>query len=299
MKPNFIGIGVQKAATSWLHEVLGHHPDVFVSDPKELDFFSYFFDRGYEWYERHFAQGGGRRVLGETSPSYLYNPAVPARIHDYDPDMRIIVILRDPIARAFSNHLHEIRKGHLTLSENFEDGLRNNPAYLEQGFYHRHLSNWLSVFGRDKVLILISEEIERNADAELARVLTHLGLNTSVNDEWARGRSHESVGYKNPVLGRTVRNAGRMIRRAGLGDMLDTVKRLPPIEAALSLNRRDLRRELPRMREDTRARLVGTFADDVLALPQLIGRDSLPWPTWEAAAVLRGLRPSAAREAHG
>lgn len=287
MKPRFIGIGVQKAATSWLHDLLGQYSQISVSEPKELDFFSYYFDRGYEWYEHHFDAATEGQICGETSPSYLYNPAVPARVKAYAPDMRLIAILRDPVARAFSNHLHEIRKGHLTSSEVFEDGLKNNPAYTEQGFYFRHLSNWLASFDREQVLVLVAEDIERDPKAELERVLRHIGLEGAGALEAARERSHESVGYRAPALGRMIREGGKLMRKAGLGQALKAIKGLPVVEQTLALNRRDLRRDVPKMREETRAQLIELFADDLVALPALLGRTELPWASWRAAVALR------------
>lgn len=287
MKPTFIGIGAQKAATSWLHGVLGNHPDVFVSEPKELDFFSYYFDRGYEWYERFFADGADKLHRGETSPSYLYNPTVAARARAYAPDLKVIAILRDPVSRAFSNHLHEIRKGHLRGSELFEDGLANNPCYVEQGLYAKHLSVWFDVFPREQILVLLSEEIDKDPATQLDKVYAFLGVRALAPDEAALGRAHESVGVRNEAVGALLRNTRQAIRRAGFGGALRRVKRLPGVDTVLRLNRRDLRREIPPMEASTRKALQATFASDTLRLPALIGRPDLPWPTYAAAASAR------------
>ncbi|MEO1188983.1 MAG: sulfotransferase, partial [Pseudomonadota bacterium] len=105
MGPEVIGIGAQKCASSWLHAIAGSHPGIGTSDPKEVDFFSYYFDRGYRWYERHFEAAPGTRVCFENSPSYFHDPRAPGRVSAYNSGMKIIVLLRDPIKRAFSNHL--------------------------------------------------------------------------------------------------------------------------------------------------------------------------------------------------
>ena len=100
--------------TSWLHALAAAHPGVTASEPKELDFFSYHFDRGYRWYERHFAGPPGTPTVGfECSPSYFLDPRAPERAAAYHPGLKIVVLLRDPVARAYSNHLHEIAKGHI------------------------------------------------------------------------------------------------------------------------------------------------------------------------------------------
>src|SRR5687767_9096163 len=138
--PTFIGLGGQKCASTWLHVVFRDHADAYVSTPKELDFFSSFYDRGFQWYEAHFAAAEGRRAIGEISPSYLPDHDAPARAHAYNANLRIIVALRDPVERAYSNHLHDIRLGHYSGRDlSFETGLANNPMYLEQSRYALHL----------------------------------------------------------------------------------------------------------------------------------------------------------------
>ena len=100
MKPTVIGIGVQKCATSWMHSVLGAHPQIGVSDPKEVDFFSYYFDRGYSWYERHFDHLQKLEARCDTSPSYFYDPRAAVRALEYRSDLKVIALLRDPVDRA-------------------------------------------------------------------------------------------------------------------------------------------------------------------------------------------------------
>ena len=153
VKPTFLGIGAQKCASSWIRNVLHDHPEVFVSHPREVDFFSYHYNRGYTWYERHFDHAGTAKAIGEISPSYFCDPLAPAWVREYKRDVKLILTLRDPIARAFSNHLHEIRMGHFRGADlRFEAGLESNPMYLFQSRYGTHLANWLREFPKDRVL---------------------------------------------------------------------------------------------------------------------------------------------------
>ena len=153
-RPTYVGIGAQKCASTWLHRILAEHPQVAVPEAKEVDFFSWRFDHGYQWYERQFATGPETAVArGEISPSYFAEPAVPARIARYAPEVRVLLSLRDPVQRALSNHRHEVREGHLTGPDlSFEAGLANNPMYVEQGLYATHLRQWLHHFPRERIL---------------------------------------------------------------------------------------------------------------------------------------------------
>ena len=108
MKPNFIGIGAQKCASTWVYKVLQDHPQAYVSEPKELNFFSYYYNHGFQWYERFFENTRDRIAVGEISPSYFNASAAPYRVCQYNSNMRVIVTLRDPVERAYSHHLWEV-----------------------------------------------------------------------------------------------------------------------------------------------------------------------------------------------
>ena len=110
-KVDFVGIGAQKCATSWIYNALKEHPDVYVSDPKELDFFSCHYNLGFFWYDQHFRDAGNAGVAGEISPSYLCDLSAPERAFEYNSRLKVIVVLREPVERAYSNHLHEVRSG--------------------------------------------------------------------------------------------------------------------------------------------------------------------------------------------
>ena len=98
-RPTYIGIGAQKCASTWLHRILAEHPDISVPEVQELDFFSYRFDHGYQWYERCFQSAKPARARGEISPSYFGEPTVPGRVARYLPEAKILLSLRDPNAK--------------------------------------------------------------------------------------------------------------------------------------------------------------------------------------------------------
>ncbi|MEM8579874.1 MAG: sulfotransferase domain-containing protein [Pseudomonadota bacterium] len=275
--PNFIGIGVQKCATSWLHEILHAHRDIFTSEPKEIDFFTANYDRGYEWYRRHFADAAGTVARGETSPSYFYNPGVPERIHAFDPNIRLLVIFRDPVERAYSNHLHEVRANHITSSEHFEDGLLNNPCYIDQGRYATHLTRWLDTFPTEAILPLIFEEIVSEPESSVRTVYNFLGVDPAGKFDNSRKSSNQSVAYRRPGLQKVMQKGGNALRRSGFGHGLERIKSFPPIKKIMDLNRQNLRHTVPALLPETRKRLEAEFTPEIDALAKMLGRKSLPW----------------------
>jgi hypothetical protein len=278
--PTIIGIGAQKCASSWVHAALGAHPEIGVSDPKELDFFSYYFDRGYRWYETHFAHVAALPARFESSPSYFYDPRSPDRVAAYAPGMKVLALLRDPVARAYSNHLHEIVKGHIAPCA-FEAGLQNNPGYLDQGRYATHLGRWLDAFPEGAVKVMFAEQIGQDPGAAAADLYRFIGVDDTFTSGVFGERRNESDRARLPALRTGLRAGGDWLRRRGLEEHLTKVKAWGPVAGALKANSVDIRQEIPPMTDDTRARLVEFFAPEIEALKARLPGQTPPWTAWE------------------
>lgn len=281
MKPTFIGIGAQKCATTWLFRVLEDHPQAVLSQPKELHFFSSYYDHGYQWYERHFPDRAGVLAAGEYSTSYLYDLDAPARARRYDPQLRLIVMLRDPVARAYSNHLHEVRVGHLQGADlSFETAMLQNPLYVEQGLYAHHLQHWLQHFDRSRLLILLQEQVDKEPQAQAAAVYRFLGIDDTHVSPYLHERVNPSAADKATALRSVLRQGGNMLRRVGGEDLVRQLRVAPPIKALLASQRQELREVVPPMKPETEQRLSEAYGADMQALCDLLGTDELPWKSW-------------------
>jgi Sulfotransferase domain len=283
MTPTVIGIGAQKCASSWVHSVLGAHPQIGVSDPKEVDFFSYYFDRGYRWYESHFSGMAGLAARCDMSPSYFYDPRSAERAWTYNRNAKIVALLRDPVARAYSNHLHEVIKGHIPR-QSFEEGLLGNPTYIDQGRYHTHLKRWFDAFGPDQVLVLIAEEVSADPVAASARLYDFVGVDSGFVSAVASEARNVSDRPRSPGLRRVLRGGGDLLRRAGLEEQLVRIKSASPVAGVLRMNSVDMRAEVPPMTDATRRKLAEVFRPELTDLAGLLKRDAFPWPTWNASA---------------
>lgn len=114
--PAFLIIGTQKGGTTSLHDLLDHHPDVAMSVPKEVHYFDLNYRRGERWYRAAFAFPRAGRVCGEATPFYLLHPHVPPRVARDLPDVKLVAMLREPVARTYSSWQHSCRKGLEDLS---------------------------------------------------------------------------------------------------------------------------------------------------------------------------------------
>lgn len=168
--PDFLIIGAQKAGTTTLYVDLIQHPEVVRAKEKELMYFTRFFDKGIDWYRGQFPSlesGEDGVITGEATPNYLDDPQVPRRVYQQMPKVKCIVLLRNPVDRAYSQYQMGIRKGMFgegdhnpTFAEMLEEEGKHPAKYrfLNRSVYIKHLRNWMKWFPKNQFLILKSED---------------------------------------------------------------------------------------------------------------------------------------------
>jgi hypothetical protein len=158
--PTFIGIGAPRAGTTWLNTLLPSHPDVYTPTLRdEINFFDQYYDRGLSWYETLFPpseQTERYQAIGEITPQYLECDKCPERIFMTLPESKLIVMLRHPVNRAYSQYGMFVQRWNYRGS--FEAFLAAKPRALERGFYSRYLKRYLDYFDRSRILALVFEE---------------------------------------------------------------------------------------------------------------------------------------------
>ena len=207
--PEVFVIGAQKAGTTTVWSYLITHPDVFRNDPKEPHFFDdYYGRRSVDWYRGHYPwrpqawlhrrRHGHRLVSLDASPSYLFHPHAPRRLAAAVPDARLIAVLREPVARAYSHHQHSLRRGMESLDfptavdaepertagelermledDGYYSIRRGEYSYLGRGEYADQLHRWLEHFDREQLLVLTLDELSADPRGAYARLRAHCGL---------------------------------------------------------------------------------------------------------------------------
>jgi hypothetical protein len=175
--PDFVIIGAAKAATTWIANQLRARPDVFIPGP-EPHYFSREFDRGDQWYRAWFEDSHADQLVGEKSADYLADPQVAERIARLLPDAQIVVQLRNPIDRAYSDYCMLFRRGTVNGEIQKFLGSENNPQprFLNDGLYNRHLRRFLDYFPATNVKIVLYEDIRTMPDEVVRNVNAFLGL---------------------------------------------------------------------------------------------------------------------------
>lgn len=278
VRPTYVGIGAQKCASTWLHRILEEHPEVGVPEEKEINFFSFHYDHGFEWYERHFAGAEAARAKGEISPSYFCEPSVPERLARYSPDAKILLSLREPVERALSNHRHEVRTGHLTGPDlSFERGLRNNPMYIEQGLYATHLGNWLRHFPMTQIFVLLMEDVETDPVAVSQAVYRFVGVNADYQPVGLLNRYNRSFATRSPILTRAKNAVYGATRAPGLRWLWDAASGSGLGKLYRGINEVPSNVVIPPAREETIRHLKQRFEPEIRALETMIGRSLSVW----------------------
>ena len=197
--PDFLIIGATKGGTTSVYHTLTQHPDVLSSTKKEIQYFTLHFDENLSWYKSYFPSFKKIRgkITGEASPYYLFHPLAPERIHKLSPEVKLIVLLRNPVDRAFSHYVHNIDHGQEKL-ESFEEAIEaeekriskdvqkvlngeysfdhHKHTYLSRGEYAKQLERWFKYYGRENFLIIKSRDLFLNPQQEYKKMFDFLGI---------------------------------------------------------------------------------------------------------------------------
>lgn len=204
--PDFFVIGFPKCGTTSLYEYLIRHPSIGQAFRKEIFFFDHHHKKGLLWYRAYFPTAFSRVfdkdfICGEATAAYSTHPETYKRIFDANPKAKIIVLLRNPVERAYSNYKHLVRLGHgRSFEETIDDNLsgrryQKHTAFHEivaSGIYADYLETLFSVFPRDQVLVLSSADFFADPGAVLAKCFEFLGVRPI---EQSQFRTYNKGGY--------------------------------------------------------------------------------------------------------
>lgn len=272
--PTFLGIGAPRAGTTWLNTLLASHPDVYTPTLRdEINFFDQYYERGLSWYETLFPQPDHAeryQAIGEISPQYVECAKCPERIFKTLPESKLIVMLRHPVNRAYSQFGFYVQRRNYRGS--FENFLAARPRALERGFYSRYLKRYLHYFDRTRLLALIFED----AVTDISQTKTTLAdfLDIAV-DKFPRSAGSGKVNPSSvptfQFLYGCVAMTGRQLRKWHLEPLVDFVMRtsIPRILAKGD--------SLPPLDEELKQRLSQLYQDEFDELEQCMQIDLSCW----------------------
>lgn len=230
--PNFIHIGPGKTGSTWLHEVLIRHPQIFMTEAKDLYFFDRYYDRGLDWYVSQFSAAKPEHtVVGEVCQHYLFSPDAPKRLHDCLPQVRLMVTLREPAARAFSSYLYQSKHG--VVSGSFRETLEDRESLLNPSRYASHLKRYLQYFDRSAIYVGLFDDLSKDPQGFIDPLLAWLDVEPMTLDEELVKARLPASSARSTALARTIRDTADWARRRNAAGVVGRIKRSPLVHKAL------------------------------------------------------------------
>jgi len=280
--PNFFIVGAPKAGTTTLYEYLKKIPEIYMSPIKEPKYFSSRIPKKNSLltpitdknkYLKLFENVKDEKIIGEASPGYLHDPNVPKLIYNVSPNAKILISLRDPIERLFSNYLNQLRNDRLKLS--FHDEIQRSfkkkndkkPFLrLEFSLYLENVKRYLDIFGSKQVKIIIFEKWIKDSRHTLEEILNFLDLNYKINE--FEKESHNPYVVPRGRLGKSLL-ASTIVRKI-------SQKTISPSKQT-SLRKLIVKKQSrPTIDANDKKALIKYYKDDVKKLENFLGQ-KLPW----------------------
>ncbi|MBU8892753.1 MAG: sulfotransferase domain-containing protein [Bacteroidales bacterium] len=191
MSVNMLIIGAGRSGTTTLYEHLKSHPDICFSNIKEIPFFSVedIYQRGESYYHSFF-KPINQKITASSDTYLLIDNDAPLRISTYNPDMKFIIMLREPVARSYSSFNYAINNGHENKTTTFRDSftyekekisnqdiiIRNNLGHFYTGLYHKHIKYWMQFFQQENFLLIKTTDLSENYEKVLKNVSKFLNI---------------------------------------------------------------------------------------------------------------------------
>jgi hypothetical protein len=277
--PDFFLVGAPKAGTTSMYRYLAQHPEIFVPDIKEPHYFSYpevadtYYDtrivKTFEEYRRLFRDAEPCQQAGDFSTSYLYHKGAAHRIADICPDARVLVSLRNPVDRAISHYLMDVRDGYQPgpLMSYINPAAREDRffrEYIEVGQYVDQVQRYLSLFGKDRVFIILFEEFTADPLKSVSAVLKFLDL--KMDSDLDTGSTYNKFQMYR----------GATARRIAKSDYVQTLSKLLPSKLRSAARQLFVTTRKPSFDEE-REQLREIYKEEIIRLQKIIDRDLSHW----------------------
>ncbi len=274
--PDFFIIGAAKCGTTSLHKYLVSHPDIFMPELKEPEYYSKneLYEKNKDWYLSLFQGASSEQLVGEGSTTYSrfpHIPLVPSRIYKDNPNAKFIYVMREPVSRAYSHYRHHMRLG---VTCTFEEAIEKDDIYIDCSKYIQQINQYLEFFPIKNFLFVYYEEFKENPKIILREILDHLCVKQL--DLTASGQIFSNVtGKEFYIRSKTTKR----LRKVSFINYIAEIMPQAIKDSLFSLfmrtrTFRDIGNELeyPRMSEHTSKKLIKYFAPYNKQLEVLINK---------------------------
>jgi hypothetical protein len=282
---DIVCVGAQKAGTTWLFSQLSKHPKISTPRSKEINYFgnkssSYAnsfeenYSRGLNWYRDQLNQQPGKLTC-DFSPNYLWDSEVPKRIHSDAPSCKILIVLREPVDRAFSQYNHA--KKTFYVGAQFEEALVRHPDIWERSFYAEDIERFMELFPEENIKVTYYENLKSDPQKYLEDIYLFLGLppflpvglDLKVNE----------AKYPRFILFNVLVSTIYAAKRTRIGRMIWSSPQLRKVGNSVVrfIRRNNLRNTSSEtVEKGTRAKLNSSYMEEAKKLEKLLGKE-VPW----------------------
>lgn len=284
-KLDFIGIGAARSGTSWLANCLRAHPEICLSEPKDIRYFNFQdheqginknHEKSFSWYMNHFRHCTANKIKGEFSAIYLYDKNAPSLIRKFFPEVKLIACLRNPIDRAYSQYWMW-RSYQRIENRAFEYAIREESQYIERGYYSKQLKRYLEFFSIDQMFILLFDDMINHPLEELCKVFKFLNVSTDtdISSKILRKKVNPSRKVKIKSLETMLHSSQRLLINLRLSFLSFILRKIGV--SSLIMKSNTVPFNYPDMKLETRKYLRNVFKDDIKELEKLLNRDLSHW----------------------
>lgn len=246
--PNFLVIGAEKSATTWLYNKLKQHPEIFMPETKEILYFNkldsnlnernLFNKKKLSWYKNFFSEVTDEIAVGEVSPMYICDPLAAKRIKKTIDNIKIIAILRNPIDRAYSHYWMAKSKGDTYLD--FKEIVQKKERkFIKRGLYYRQLVEYYQLFDKNKIKIVLFSEMLNNKEKELKNIYDFLEINTNFIPRKINDQDNSSSAYRSKEFIHWLRKVNDLLRiKLNMGYLVDLIKKLGLADFLKNINKK-------------------------------------------------------------
>lgn len=297
-KPDFIIIGAAKSATTTLYQYLCRHPEVYMSTPKEPDFFSLDtnYAKGLDWYESLFTDAKANQICGEASTTYSRlqrHPKTVYRLVKYLPEVKLIYMMRHPVDRAYSFYVYRFKgsqrnadflksRNEFIEAKTFEQAIKEQSEFIDSSYYLYQIKKYLEVYPKDNLLCLLMEDLVNYPEKTLNQIYNFIGVNPDVDlttegEIFANKGSEQREGFVRESLMSPIKKVPGM----------NLISKLLPQEAKdaayqtikkIRYNKwKEQQYQPPPMLPETREMLLAQFREPNQKLAEFLGRDLSHW----------------------
>ena len=270
--PNFLYVGTDKAGSTFIYEILRAHPDCFVPRAKDIYYFDKNYGRGSQWYAQFFADAMGKPCIGELSHDYLHSRVASLRIRKDLGPIRIIISLREPVSRAFSNYLFLLRHG--ISCGTFRDAASRFPEIIEGSLYAEPVARYLDLFGSHNVHVVLFDDIRCQPAKVQTEVCKFLQLDPAAAKPTDLTKQVLPAARPRVKFVAKLAKAGAVVsRQFGLVNLVGTVKSSSLVQQLLYSPYRNY----PKITEAESGYFQDFFERDIKRTSALIGVDLGHW----------------------